>query len=123
MALLGVGVDIVEAARFKDWPGKPGMIARFFAPEEAAALPLNRPEDYLAARFAAKEAFGKALGTGLAGFSLREVRLERAEGGKPEFRLTGKALEAFERAGGKRIHASLSHDAGVAAAFVVIEGD
>jgi holo-[acyl-carrier protein] synthase len=121
--ILGVGVDIVETARFRPWIDKPAMVERWFGLEESAGLPEGRPEEYLAARFAAKEAFGKALGIGLSGFSTREVQVSREEGGRPELLLSGKALEAFKGSGGRKAHLSMSHDAGMAVAFVVIEGD
>jgi holo-[acyl-carrier protein] synthase len=123
MGVLGVGVDIVETARFRPWIDRPSMVERWFGPDEAALLPEGRPEEYLAARFAAKEAFGKALGIGLSGFSTRDVQVSREGGGRPELLLAGKALEVFKNLGGKKAHLSMSHDAGMAVAFVVIEGD
>ncbi|MDR3201221.1 MAG: holo-ACP synthase, partial [Spirochaetales bacterium] len=71
--------------------------------------------------FAAKEAFGKALGTGLAGFELKDVEVFRAEG-RPELRLSGGAQEALKNLGGEKVFLSLSHEADIAAAMVVIEG-
>jgi holo-[acyl-carrier protein] synthase len=120
--ILGVGVDIVEAARMRAWSTNPALVRRFFGPEELAGGCGARPDEFLAARFAAKEAFGKALGRGLAGLRLIDVQLIRAAGGAPELRLSGGALDAFRRAGGVRAHVSISHDAGMALAFVVIEG-
>jgi holo-[acyl-carrier protein] synthase len=76
----------------------------------------------LAARFAAKEAFGKALGTGLAGFSLNECAVINDENGKPELFLFGKAKKAFQAFGGVRVLVALTHEHDYAIAVVVIEG-
>ena len=78
---------------------------------------------HYAARFAAKEAFSKALGTGIAGFELKEVFIQNDQLGKPELKVEGKALELLkERAGNDFcLHVSLSHEKEYALAFVVIE--
>ena len=119
----GVGIDLVEIARIKRWLCNDKLLARFFHPQEIAYIKSRGAGDEasLAARFAAKEAFGKALGTGIAGFSLRNVYVAQAAGGKPCLVLCGDALEAFCRGGDGQIQLSLSHDGGIAAAVVVIE--
>ena len=74
-----------------------------------------------AANFAAKEAFGKALGTGLLReFSLEEAQALRDAGGRPYFAFSGRAAALMERRG-LRAHLSLTHEGGFAAAFVVLE--
>jgi len=77
----------------------------------------------LAARFAAKEAFGKAVGTGLSGITLKNILVVNNHNGKPCMRLFGNALEAMERCGGKTVHLTLTHERDNALAMVVIEGD
>jgi holo-[acyl-carrier protein] synthase len=77
----------------------------------------------LAARFAAKEAFGKALGSGLAGLSLRDMAVMNNAAGKPELRLTGSAQAALERIGGTRVFISLTHEQDEVLAMCIIEGD
>jgi holo-[acyl-carrier protein] synthase len=73
-------------------------------------------------RYAAKEALGKAMGTGLKHFHLREVQVVNNRLGQPQILLHGQAVETFKRFGGKSIHLSLSHELDNAVAMVVIEG-
>ena len=119
----GVGIDLVEIARMKKWLCNDKLLARFFHPQEIEYAKSRGAgaAASLAARFAAKEAFGKALGTGIAGFSLRNVCVAPSEAGKPRLALFADALEAFCRGGEGQMQLSLSHDGGIAAAIVVIE--
>ncbi|TYB58109.1 holo-ACP synthase [Nonomuraea sp. PA05] len=115
--ILGIGVDIVDIARFEAALERtPPLRERLFTEIER---PL--PVQSLAARFAAKEAVAKALGApqGL-GHLEAEVRCD--ELGKPELRISGKVAEVAYGLGVKRWHISLSHDAGVAVAYVIAEG-
>ncbi len=76
----------------------------------------------LAARFAAKEACLKALGTGWAeGLSFQQVEVTKAEGGRPVLRLLGAARARADALGVRRAHVSLTHQRGMAGAFVVLE--
>lgn len=124
--ILGLGIDIVEARRLLAWLERPGLAQRFFAPEElASALSRSGPvaqSEALASRFACKEAFGKALGSGLAGLRLADIQLCGNGRHGPELRLSGQALVKYNELGGRRLWVSLSHDAGMAVATVVIEG-
>src|SRR6266540_1929742 len=80
-------------------------------------------EQALAARFAAKEACLKALGTGVDhGLSFLQVEVVEQEGGSPGLRLTGVAAERARARGVRHVHVSLSHQTGMAAAAVVLEG-
>lgn len=121
---LGLGIDIVEARRLADWLDTPGMVARFFSAEEEAAARSKGLEAAasLAVRFAAKEAFGKALGSGLSGLRLRDIEVVQDGRGKPSLRLSGGALARFEALGASAAHLSLSHDGGQAVAIVILEG-
>ncbi|WP_090930425.1 holo-ACP synthase [Nonomuraea jiangxiensis] len=115
--ILGIGVDVVDIARFEATLERtPRLRDRLFTEIEK---PL--PTRSLAARFAAKEAVAKALGAppGLAHLEA-EVRCDDL--GKPELRVTGKVAEVAYGLGVKRWHISLSHDAGVAVAYVIAEG-
>ena len=124
--ILGVGIDVVHPQRLRRWQEIPGLLERFYHAEELAqcrkraggAAVLS-----LAARFAAKEAFGKALGTGLAGLSLRDMAVMNNPLGKPEMQLTGSAKAALQRIGGTRVFISLSHEKTAVLAMCVIEGD
>ena len=109
--------------RLESWKDNPKLLRRFFHPDEihaAAAKGFMRIPS-LAARFAAKEAFGKALGTGLAGFSLREVAVVNDPRGKPEMMLYGSARRALARFGGGTVFVTLTHEEDYALACVVIE--
>ncbi len=120
----GIGIDIVRTSRLDAWLGDEGLLERFFHPDELAAV-FERGHDKvlsLAARFAAKEAFGKALGTGLMHFNLREVQVMNDELGKPDMVLHGRARQAFEACGGVSVFVSLAHERDNAVAVVVIEG-
>ncbi len=121
--IIGCGVDIVENRRFEKWIGKPEMISRFFGADEIAGLDFkkNMAIESLAVRFAAKEAFGKALGIGLK-FELADVQVKKNPSGKPDLVLEGSAHKVFEENGGKRIHLSLSHEREYSVAMVVVEG-
>lgn len=120
----GIGIDVVQVSRIRGWVDQGGLLERYFHPGELAAT-RNRGDQgvlSLAARFAAKEAFGKALGTGLRDISLREIEVTNDELGKPDMRLHGTALRALERFGGHRIFLSLTHEIDNAIAMIVIEG-
>jgi len=121
--ICGIGVDIVRIERMKRWIVRPMLMQRYFHQKEIEDAK-NKGTAFamaLAARFAAKEAFGKALGTGLMGISLKEIQVENNISGKPVIILYGKAKSAFERSGGKKIHVSLTHETDNAVAVVVIE--
>ena len=126
--VVGIGVDAVDVARFRQLLARrPGFAARFFtATEQADAHRAPDPTESLAARFAAKEAVMKALGTGLGGFALTEVEVRRGTGqgataGAPSLVLHGSAAALAARCQAGRFHLSLTHTAEVAVAFVVAE--
>lgn len=120
--IYGIGTDITEVKRFEKWVKDSSMIDRFFNEEEK----MNRGTiaaqcQHYAARFAAKEAFSKALGTGLV-FDLKDVYVKKNADGKPFLAVCGKALEMLnERCHSSKIHVSLSHEKEYATAFVIIE--
>ncbi len=119
----GLGIDIVNVHRMKHWPQVNGIIKRFFNPAEIRSAKA-RGHSYvlsLAARFAAKEAFGKALGTGLKGLKLTDIEVLNNYNGKPDIILHGTALKAFNDRGGGIIHLSLTHEKEAAVAVVIIE--
>lgn len=121
--IVGIGVDIVKVKRFERWLNNQGLLERYFHPEELRTA-LSRKGGVcqsLAVRFAAKEAFGKALGTGLKDFTLRDIAVGNNHNGKPEIVLFETALEALKKSGAKKIHLSLSHEKDVAVAMIVLE--
>ncbi len=93
----------------------PGLRARLFTPAEAA-----RPPASLAARFAAKEALVKALHAP-AGLAWHDAEVESEASGRPVFTLRGTVLARANDMGVVTVHLSLSHDAGIASAVVVLE--
>lgn len=123
--IYGTGVDIVDIARFERFlrEGNELLFQRLFTPREIdyCAAKKNSAQHY-ALRFAAKEAFVKALGTGLReGMSWREMEVINNSSGKPEIIISGRAAELFSDRLLVRSYVSLSHDANVAIAFVVLE--
>lgn len=123
--ILGIGIDHVDAGRIADLLdrfGERGEERLFTDRELANCRGRPRPSECLAARFAAKEAFAKALGTGLRGMAWTDIEVRGDEGEPPYLELHGGAREAFEARGGRRIHVSLTHEAGSAVAVVLLEG-
>lgn len=124
--IIGIGTDIVSISRIEKAVIRFGerFINRVFTEEEANACKDKRePATHLAARFAAKEAVLKALGTGISqGIGFKDVEVTREKGKRPEIRLHQKAKEIAESYGYKSVHLSISHDGGVAVAFAVLEG-
>ncbi len=119
----GVGIDLVEVRRIKQLVERYGerFLRRVFNEEELLyASRKASPEASLAASFAAKEAFSKALGTGFSGIALKEVWVRREENGRPVLRFSGQALRLTEDLG-LVTRLSLSHEAGIAAAVVILE--
>jgi holo-[acyl-carrier protein] synthase len=126
--IVGVGVDAVDVARFRQvLLRRPGFAARFFTDveqEDAGRSP--DPAESLAARFAAKEAMMKALGVGIGAFAMTDVEVRRSSGamtstGAPELHLYGSALALAEEHQVGPVHLSLTHTSEVAIAFVVAE--
>lgn len=114
--IAGIGVDVVDLARFdRALTRTPRLRDRLFA-ESERSLPVAS----LAGRFAAKEALIKALGDS-AGAGWHDMVVVRDEHGNPSFALHGAARRAAEERGIVRLHLSMTHDAGVACAFVVAE--
>ena len=121
----GIGIDTIEIDRIARVYARYGerFLARVFSPEEKAyAFRYKDPAPRLAARFAAKEACMKALGTGWNfGVRWRDIVVVNDTSGKPKLMLRGSAKICFERLRAKRIHLSITHDRERAAAIVVFE--
>lgn len=112
-----LGFDLTEIERMEKSIEIPHFTERVFTEDELAyAAKKKRPAESLAAFFAAREAFGKALGTGLSGFSLLEVSVAHDENGKPLLLLSGKAKE---KAAAYDFEISLSHTESTAGAVVI----
>ncbi|KTR85677.1 holo-ACP synthase [Leucobacter chromiiresistens] len=114
--ILGIGVDTVDVARFERTLDRtPRLRERLFAPDER-----ERPVRSLAGRFAAKEALIKALG-GSDGLGWHDMEIRRETDRRPTFARTERLLAVLEGAGAAMPHLSVTHDGGIATAFVVVE--
>ena len=123
--ILGIGIDIVEVSRIQK------MLERH--PESFAGRVLSICEQeklkkrkdsaqFCAGRWAIKEAFSKAIGTGIgSSCAMHEVSTENDENGKPFVVLSGTALQTFNKMGGVNIHISISHEKNYACAQVILE--
>jgi holo-[acyl-carrier protein] synthase len=125
--VVGLGIDMVDVERlqavFERHPERAPN--RLFTPAERADCDArSQPVQCLAARFAAKEAFLKALGTGLrGGIRWTDISLRNGAHGQPELDVTGTAAERLETLGASSVRVSITHDAGIAAAVVLIQAD
>lgn len=123
--IFGIGCDIAKVSRFEKWALSKNMISRFYNESERISenAGLQRKCEFYASRFAAKEAFSKALGTGICGFNLNEVFVSKDDSEKPEIKVLGNAKKILEEKCGPKykIHVSLSHEKEYALAYVVIE--
>lgn len=121
--ILGIGTDLCAVERMGKSIQSPAFLRRVFSAEEQALLESRTGKaraETAAANWAAKEAFLKACGTGIGGFALAELAVLRHESGAPCFALGGKAAAWAEE---HRVvpHLSLTHEGGMAGAFVVLE--
>lgn len=125
MPVAGLGVDIARVSRFRRFldQGKQGLLDRLFSAEEQAyALAKKDPAPHLAARFASKEAFLKALGLGLReGISWQDMAVVRDDLGAPSLQIGGRAAQILLERRISRCHLSYSHDGDYAFATVVLE--
>ena len=114
--ILGVGIDVVDIARFGETLTRtPGMRDRLFTATEK-----QRSLASLAARFAAKEALAKALGAPK-GMGWLDAEIVNESTGDPRFEIRGSVQARADELGVASVHVSLSHDAGIASAVVVLE--
>jgi holo-[acyl-carrier protein] synthase len=124
--IYGIGTDIIEVPRIEKVMEKDlGFRDKIFSPGEIAYCETKRHkyENY-AARFSAKEAFMKAIGTGWRfGIRFADIEVYHDEFGKPFIKLYGKAEELVKNEGISKIHVSLSHVKDVATAIVIVETD
>ena len=109
----GIGIDVVDIARFAESLERtPSLREKLFTQGEA-----DKSISSLAARFAAKEALAKALNVGH-GLPWHDAEVISHESGKPDFLFRGEIAELID---GAKVHLSLTHDAGIATAMVVVE--
>ncbi len=114
--VVGVGIDVADLERFAaSLQRTPGLRERLFTPGERS-LPVSS----LAARFAAKEALAKALGAP-AGLDWQDAEVVTEESGQPRFELSGTVAARAAELGAGEVLLSLSHDAGIASAVVLLQ--
>ena len=111
------GIDLVEIGRMEKYLQRESFWEKCFSAREQAYIKAqgNNAAQTAAALYAAKEAFAKAMGTGLRGFALPEAAVEHDDLGRPYFVLNGRAGQL---AAGWRLALSLSHEGGLAIAMV-----
>lgn len=114
---LSTGIDLVEIKRIKEILKSPKFLTRFFSNKERELfIQRGYSPSVIAANFAAKEAFSKSLGTGIRGFSLKEISVLRDSLGAPYFELSHRAKEAART---KQFSLSITHTDTTAAAVVI----
>ena len=122
---MGVGTDLIEIARIEKSVARFGdhFLDRVFTSGEIAYCRQKKhAAESLAARFAAKEAGAKALGTGISrGITWKEIEVRRNPGERPTLHLSGRAAERAKQMGVNRLSLSLSHSRDVAFAVVIAE--
>jgi holo-[acyl-carrier protein] synthase len=123
--IVGIGIDLVSIDRLRGVLDRYGarFLERVLTADERTYCERHRdPTPQVAARFAAKEAVLKALGTGLSrGIRWQDVEVRREGDAPPRIHLSGRAAEESAALGVGRIHLSLSHDHGSAVAMVILE--
>jgi holo-[acyl-carrier protein] synthase len=122
--VIGIGTDLVDVDRLRTALGRtPGLADRLFTSAEQDAVAGRRdPAPGLAARFAAKEAVMKALGSGLADVGFTDIEVRTGDDGAPSLELHGRAAARAAALGVRRWHLSLTHTGGLAQAVALAEG-
>ena len=122
--ILGIGLDLCETHRLKRAMARPAFVKRVFSPAEVSVCKGRRDRLLCyAARFAAKEAYFKAIGTGWGnGVGWLDVEVTSDGSGPPRLLVSGGARRVARSLGVKKVHLSLTHTGDYAAAMVVIEG-
>ncbi|MCU1585504.1 MAG: holo-ACP synthase [Microbacteriaceae bacterium] len=121
--IVGIGVDVVDLARFERATDRtPGVLARLFTDRERSDGDTTRSLRSMAARFAAKEALIKAIGDST-GVRWHDMAVVSNDLGNPSIEVYNGLAEIVAGLGIRHIHLSMSHDAGVAIAYVVVEGE
>jgi holo-[acyl-carrier protein] synthase len=116
VAVVGIGVDVVDVARFAATADRtPGFVSRVLTPAEQSPRTAS-----MAARFAAKEALAKALGAP-PGLRWHDAVVVSQPDGRPTFEVVGTVASACAQREARTVHLTLSHDGGLAVAMVVLE--
>ena len=127
--IIGIGVDIIEIERVTQAiQNNKNFLSKLFTEREIDYfISRNMNSEVIAGNFAAKEAVSKALGTGIRGFSFKDIEILRNELGKPEVILHNGANlignKLVENNNSLRVHLSISHNNSSAIAYSVLEGE
>ncbi|MCX5752502.1 MAG: holo-ACP synthase [Candidatus Krumholzibacteria bacterium] len=124
--IVGVGIDTVSIARMEKLiraRGERFLLRVFSEIEIGEGMKRARNAPFFAARFAAREAFVKALGTGFArGVSFRDITVGKGDRGRPELSFSARVETLLKARGIERCHVSITHDGDCAQAIVILEG-
>ena len=124
--VFGIGIDLADIDRirraYERWGRR--FIEKVYVDSEVAHMPSGKRRwEYLAGRFAAKEAFLKALGTGISqGLALTDVWIATNGSGRPLINYSERVAQTFHLFGIKKVHLSITHERSLAIAMVVLEG-
>lgn len=125
--IVGIGTDLVEIPRIEKALGRFGerFARKILVPREYQRFVSHAtPAAYLAKRFAAKEAFSKAIGTGIRSpVSWQSIGVVNHPSGRPYLEFSARLEELVRRRGVRHVHVSLTDERGMAAAFVILEGE
>ncbi|OFI07512.1 holo-[acyl-carrier-protein] synthase [Clostridium acetireducens DSM 10703] len=122
--IAGIGVDIVDINRIRKAMEKNhNFVLKILNNIENTKPYTKNKYEFIAARFAAKEAVAKALGTGFVGFSFKDIIIKNNSSGMPYIILEGQAKKLAEKYGYYKIHLSISHERDYAIAYVIWEVD
>ena len=127
--IIGIGLDIIEIERVRQAiRNNKNFLSKLFTEREIDYfISRNMNSEVIAGNFAAKEAVSKALGTGMRGFSFKDIEILRNELGKPEVILHNGANlignKLVENNNSLRVHLSISHNNSSAIAYSVLEGE
>lgn len=121
--IIGIGIDITEIEKFAKNIEGDAFQRKVFAPAELESCSGTKNNaDCLAGKFAAKEAFMKALGAGIRQeVWFTQIEVLNDESGKPIVNVSGEAQKRLEESGAKQVHVSISHSGGMAVAVVILE--
>lgn len=122
--ITGIGIDITDIKSIEESIASEAFQRRVFTTAELDSVRQYRNKaEHLAGKFAAKEAFMKALGAGLQQeVWFTQIEILNDESGKPFVNMSGEAERRFGESRAKQVHASISHSGGVAVAVVILEG-
>ena len=123
--IIGIGTDLVQIGRIRDSLDRTGerLAKRILTPLEFVEFSDRQNQaNFLAKRFAAKEALSKALKTGIGPISWQDIRVSHSDMGAPELELSGHAHTIMSELGGREALLSLSDERDYALAFVIISG-